>query len=48
MKLRNGRDLPKLIDNRNNLKELGNTRLDLTRFGNTYTARIVEMGRAGQ
>ena len=40
----NERDLPKLIDDGNNLKEL----LDVPRLGNTYTARIAEMGSAGQ
>ena len=44
MELCNERDLPKLIGNGNNLKEL----LNAPRLGNTYTARIAEMGRAGQ
>ena len=44
MELRNERDLPKRIDNRNNLKEL----LNVPRLGNTYTARMAETGRAGQ
>ena len=43
MELCNERDLPKLTDNGNNLKEL----LNVTRLGNTYTARIVEMETAG-
>ena len=43
MELCNEKDLPKLIGNGNNLKEL----LNVTRLGNTYTARIVEMGTAG-
>ena len=44
MELRNERVLPKLIGNGNNLKEL----LNVARLGYTYTARIVEMGRADQ
>ena len=44
MELRNEKDLPKLIGNGNNLKEL----LNVPRLGNTQTARIAEMGRAGQ
>ena len=44
MEIRNERVLPKLINSGNNLKEL----LNVTRLGNTYTARIIEMGRAGQ
>ena len=44
MGLRNERVLPKFINNGNNLKELRN----VTRSGITYTARLVEMGRAGQ
>ena len=44
MELRNERDLPKLFDNGNNLKEL----LNEPRFGNTYTALIAEIGTAGQ
>ena len=44
MGLRNERVPPKFINNGNNLKELRN----VTRSGNTYTARLVEMGRAGQ
>ena len=42
--LLNKRDLPKLTDNGNNLKEL----LNVSRLGNTYTASTAEMGRAGQ
>ena len=41
IQLRNERDLPKLIGNGNNLKEL----LNVPRLGNTYTARIAEMGK---
>ena len=44
MELCNERDLPKLFDNGNNLKEL----LNVPRFGNTYTARTAEIGTAGQ
>ena len=44
MELRNERVLPKLINNGDNLKEL----LNVTRLGNAFTARTVEMGRAGQ
>ena len=44
MELRNERDLPKRIDNRNNLKKL----LNVPRLGNTYTARMAETGKAGQ
>ena len=44
MELRNERDLPKLIGKGNNLKEL----LNAPRLGNTYTAHIAEMRRAGQ
>ena len=42
MELRNERDLPKLIDNGNNLKEL----LNVPRLDNAYTARIAAMKRA--
>ena len=44
MELHNERDLPKLIDNGNNLKEL----LSVPKLGNTYTACIAEMGGACQ
>ena len=44
MELRNEADLPKLIYNGNNLKEL----LNVPRLGNTNTTRTEEMGRAGQ
>ena len=44
MELRNERDLPKLIGNGNKFKEL----LNVPRLGNTYPARIAEMGTAGQ
>ena len=42
MELRNEGDLPKLIDNGNDLKEL----LHVRRLGNTYNARIAEMGKS--